>query len=93
LQVGYLQQTANLVLTNAGISYDVVDHWLGRFADAYLNEIRSFVGAVLAGKPVWPTADDGRRALAVALAAEQSYRQSRPVELAIGVSRSSSTGA
>ena len=93
LQVGYLQQTANLVLTNAGISYDVVDHWLGRFADAYLNEIRSFVGAVLAGKPVWPTADDGRRALAVALAAELSYRQSRPVELAIGVSRSSSTGA
>ena len=93
LQVGYLQQTANLVLTNAGISYDVVDHWLGRFADAYLNEIRSFVGAVLAGKPVWPTADDGRRALAVALAAEQSYRESRPEELAIGVSRSSSTGA
>jgi len=93
LQVGYLRQTASLVLTNTGISCDVVDHWLGRFADAYLNEIRSFVSAVLADKPVWPTADDGRRALAVALAAEQSYRESRPVELAVGFSQSSSTSA
>lgn len=93
LQVGYLQHTAQLVLTSAGISYDVVDHWLSRFADAYLNEVRSFVGAILAGKPVWPTGDDGRRALAVALAAEQSYQESRPVALAVGVASSSTTSA
>jgi inositol 2-dehydrogenase len=83
LQIGYLQHTAELALTSTGISYDVVDHWLVRFADAYMNEIRSFVGAILAGKPVWPTGDDGRRALAVALAAEQSYQEARPVELGV----------
>jgi scyllo-inositol 2-dehydrogenase (NAD+) len=87
LQVGYLRHTAELVLTRGGISHDVVDHWLVRFADAYRNEVRSFVSLVLADKPVWPTADDGRRALAVALAAEQSYQESRPVALG-GVKRS-----
>jgi scyllo-inositol 2-dehydrogenase (NAD+) len=81
LQVGYLQHTAELVLTGAGISHDVVDHWLSRFADAYLNELRAFVGAIVAGRPVLPTGDDGRCALAVALAAEQSYRESRPIAL------------
>jgi scyllo-inositol 2-dehydrogenase (NAD+) len=81
LRVGYLQQTAELVLTGAGISYDVVDHWLVRFADAYRIELREFVARILADKPVQPTGDDGRRALAIALAAEQSYRESRPVTL------------
>jgi scyllo-inositol 2-dehydrogenase (NAD+) len=79
LQIGYLRHTAELVLTRDGVTHDVVDHWLARFADAYLNEIRGFVSSISAGKPVWPTADDGRRALAVALAAEQSYHESRPV--------------
>jgi len=35
----------------------------------------------VAGKPVYPGGDDGRRALAVALAAEQSSKESRPVAL------------
>jgi scyllo-inositol 2-dehydrogenase (NAD+) len=81
LHVGYLRHTADLVLTAAGVMHDVVDHWLPRFAEAYLEEMRSFVGAILAGKPVWPGGDDGRRALAVALAAEQSFKESRLVTL------------
>src|SRR5256884_7606106 len=51
-EIGYLRQTAQLVLTSAGASYDTVDHWLVRFADAYLNELRDFVDAVLNEKPV-----------------------------------------
>jgi scyllo-inositol 2-dehydrogenase (NAD+) len=82
LHVGYLRHTADLVLTSAGVSHDVVDHWLARFAEAYLEEIRSFVGAILAGKPVCPAGEDGRRALAIALAAEQSFKESRLVTLA-----------
>lgn len=81
LQVGYLQQTAQLVLTGAGASYDVVDHWLVRFADAYLNELRDFVDTILAGKSTRVTGQEGLRALAVCLAAERSYRESRPVAL------------
>ncbi len=81
LQVGYLRQTAQLVLTRTGASYDVVDHWLVRFAAAYLNELRDFVQTVLAGGSTRVTGRDGRRALAVALAAERSYRESCPVAL------------
>lgn len=81
LQVGYLRQTAELVLTGSGIACDVVDHWLVRFADAYLNELRDFVRTILAGGATRVTGEDGRRALEVAVAAERSYRESRPITL------------
>lgn len=81
IQIGYLQQTAQLVLTSAGASHDVVDHWLVRFADAYRNELQDFVDCILAGKPVRVMAQDGLRALAVSIAAERSYRESRPITL------------
>jgi inositol 2-dehydrogenase len=79
IQVGYLQQTAQLVLTGAGASRDVVDHWLVRFADAYRNELRDFVDSIIAEEPARVTAQDGLRALAVSIAAERSYRESRPI--------------
>ena len=79
IQVGYLQQTAQLVLTGAGASHDVVDHWLVRFADAYRNELRDFVDSIIAEEPARVTAQDGLRALAVSIAAERSYRESRPI--------------
>jgi len=79
LQVGYLSQTPLRVLNSAGITHDVVNHWLVRFGDAYLDELRDFVRCVRAGIPASITGEDGRRALAVAVAAEQSYREARPV--------------
>ncbi|HEY4683273.1 MAG TPA: Gfo/Idh/MocA family oxidoreductase [Candidatus Acidoferrales bacterium] len=81
IQVGYLRQTPQLVLTGAGASHDVVSHWLERFADAYLNEVRDFVQTILAGRPPRVTGKDGREALAVALAAQLSCRESRPIML------------
>lgn len=88
LLVGYLPQTAELVLTHAGAHHDIVGHWLVRFADAYLNELHDFVQTMLAGGPPRVSGQDGRQALAVALAAERSYRESRPVSL-LGQSRAS----
>jgi scyllo-inositol 2-dehydrogenase (NAD+) len=94
LQVGYLQQTAQLLLTGTAASYDVVDHWLVRFADAYLNELRDFVDAVLAGKSTQVSGQEGLRALAISIAAERSYRESRPVVLdASSKLAASTTGA
>jgi len=81
LQVGYLQQTGQLVLSGTAASYDVVDHWLVRFADAYLKELRDFVDTVLAGKSPRVSGLEGLRALAVSLAAERSWRESRPIVL------------
>lgn len=80
-QIGYLRQTAQLVLTSAGASFDVVDHWLNRFADAYLNELRDFVDAIVKETPTRVSWQEGLRALAICLAAERSYRESRPMGL------------
>ncbi len=79
LQIGYLQETAELVLTGAGARHDVVGHWLVRFADAYLCELRDFVRIILAGGSPRVTGEDGRKALAIALAAERSYREGCPL--------------
>jgi len=77
--MGYLQQTAEVVLTAAGAKTDVVDHFLVRFKDGYLAEMRDFVQTILADKDPKTDAFDGRQAVAAASAAEQSYRQGRPV--------------
>jgi myo-inositol 2-dehydrogenase / D-chiro-inositol 1-dehydrogenase len=81
LRVGYLRQTALTVLSGAGVGHDVVDHFLVRFAEAYLNELRDFVRSVLAASPPQVSGEDARRALAIALAAERSCRDSRSVLL------------
>src|SRR5438270_1475251 len=47
LRIGYLQQTALTTLSSDGISHDVVGHFLVRFTEAYLNEVRDFVQRIL----------------------------------------------
>lgn len=83
LHVGYLHQTPVALLTDAGVTHDIVDHWLERFADAYRIELHEFVRSILAGRPTRPTGEDGRDALAVALAAEHSYREARPISISV----------
>jgi len=78
---GYLQQTAEVVMTASGSRTDVVDHFLFRFADGYLNQMRDFVQTILADRPTKVDAFDGRQAVAVAAAAEQSYREGRAVKV------------
>lgn len=77
--MGYLQQTAEVVLTASGARTDIVDHFLVRFADGYLNQMRDFVQTILTDQPTKVDALDGRQAVAVAAAAEQSYREARVV--------------
>src|SRR6202171_2427047 len=71
---GYLQQTAEVVMTAAGARTDVVDHFLVRLADGYLHQMRDFVQTILADRAPKVDAFDGRQAVAVAAAAERSYR-------------------
>lgn len=81
IMLGYLQQTSEVLLTSAGCRTDVVDHFLVRFADAYLAEMRDFVQAMLADKEPAVDGFDGRQAVAAACAAERSYRERRSVAL------------
>jgi myo-inositol 2-dehydrogenase/D-chiro-inositol 1-dehydrogenase len=74
-----MRKTPQLVLTQGGASHQVVEHFLARFAEAYLSELRDFVQTVQKRKIPGVTGQDGRRALAVALAAQRSYQESCPV--------------
>ena len=69
------------VLTKEGVTHDVVPHFMERFADAYLSQIKDFVNNVLNGKEPSITAADGIAALIVSLAATKSYKENRPVQI------------
>jgi scyllo-inositol 2-dehydrogenase (NAD+) len=92
LRIGYLRRTALTILKREGIAHDAVDHFLVRFAEAYLNELRAFVHSVLAGSPSRVSGADARKALVIALAADRSRRDSQPVLLS-PQARSRTTGA
>jgi predicted dehydrogenase len=82
IQVGSLRNAPIQVLTEDGSQHNIVDHFLVRFADAYLIEMRDFVETILSDRSPRVTGVDGRQALAVVLAAETSFRESRSVQLA-----------
>jgi inositol 2-dehydrogenase len=81
--VGTLQQAPAVFLSANGSAQTLADHFLTRFADAYLAELQDFVQALLKDKPVRVTGDDGLKALAYAVAAENSHKQGKPVKVTL----------
>ena len=75
LLIGGQPRTALSFLGTDGSTHDLVGHWLDRFSDAYRLEMADFVTATLDGRPPAVTGDDGRRALAIALAADAAGEQ------------------
>ena len=55
----------------------LADHFLSRFADAYLGEVKDFVHNMLHERPPRVPGEDGLKALAIAVAAEQSHLQGK----------------
>jgi inositol 2-dehydrogenase len=76
--VGSLEKTPATFVSAAGSTGILADHFLSRFADAYLFEVRDFVHNVLHDLPPRVTAEDGMRALEIAIAAEESHLQNSP---------------
>ncbi len=81
LQVGYFQQTPILVMTEGGITHDVVPHFMQRFEKAYLAQMQDFVDSVLCGGEPSVTGADAIAALRISLAAQRSYSEARPIEV------------
>lgn len=79
--VGNLQKTPATFLTTQGSNEILADHFLSRFADAYLTEARDFVAMVLSDREPQVTGEDGLRALEIAVAAENSHLCSRPCKI------------
>lgn len=82
LQIGYLQETAVLTLTKAGVRHDVVPHFPERFGPAYTAQIAAFVGCVRDDRPPTVTAQDARAALQAAIAATRSQHSGQAVTVA-----------
>jgi len=80
--VGTLQQTPAVFLDSNGASQTLADHFLSRFADAYLGEIRDFAQSTLQDRTPRVTGEDGLKALEIAVAAENSHLQAKPCSVA-----------
>jgi myo-inositol 2-dehydrogenase/D-chiro-inositol 1-dehydrogenase len=59
-----------------------LDFFVDRYAESYLREMRAFVDALQRGGPMPITGHDGLEAMRIALAAERSHREGRPVKVA-----------
>jgi inositol 2-dehydrogenase len=81
--VGSLDHVPAVFLTARGGQRLAVEHFLTRFADAYVAEVRDFVQTMLSDRPPRITGEDGLKALAIAVAAENSHKRSKPVAVAL----------
>ncbi|MEZ5830576.1 MAG: inositol 2-dehydrogenase [Dongiaceae bacterium] len=68
--------------TGEGFSSDpVLNFFLERYTPAYRAEMDAFVTAVLEGKPLAPTGEDGLKALVLADAADESAKSGKSVKV------------
>lgn len=79
--IGSLEKTPATFLSAAGGTHILADHFLSRFADAYLAEVIDFVHNMLHDRPPLVTGADGLRALEIAVAAEKSHIQGKPCKV------------
>ena len=83
--VGSLYRTPATFLTAQGSTQPIADYFLSTFADAYLAEIRDFVDTMLHDRPPRVGGEEGLKALAIAVAAENSHLQAQPAKVAVGI--------
>jgi myo-inositol 2-dehydrogenase / D-chiro-inositol 1-dehydrogenase len=55
--------------------------FIQRFADCYVDEVRQFLQCVRDDQPVTPTGYDSRASVLLGLAAWESFRQNRPINI------------
>src|SRR5579862_8288704 len=79
--IGSLDKTPATFLSASGGTHILADHFLSRFADAYLAEVVDFVHNMLHDRPPRVTAEDGIKALEIAVAAENSHVQGKPCKV------------
>lgn len=79
LMIGYSRDTPMLRLDASGVHSDHIYWFLERFDQAYIDELKVFVDAIVDDTPVPVDGNDARAALALAYAAEASRRENVPV--------------
>ena len=84
--VGSLEKVPAVFLSAQGGIQTLADHFLSRFADAYLAEVRDFVHNMLHDRPPRASGEDGLKALGIAVAAENSHLQGKPCKVTMNAS-------
>jgi scyllo-inositol 2-dehydrogenase (NAD+) len=79
--MGGLHQTSCLVLDKNGCLSDTVPEFRTRFDKAYLTEMESFTGEVLAGRPSSVTLEDGIAAVKLCFAVNDAYKSGKLISL------------
>lgn len=82
IRAGNIHRTTVEVASASGITADPVqDFFLERYADAYRDELTTFLNAIRDGKPCNPTGRDGLMAQRLADAATESAQTGKPVKV------------
>jgi myo-inositol 2-dehydrogenase / D-chiro-inositol 1-dehydrogenase len=82
IRAGNIHRTTVEVANASGITADPVqDFFLERYADAYRDELTTFLNAIRDGKPCDPTGRDGLMAQRLADAATESAQTGKPVKV------------
>jgi myo-inositol 2-dehydrogenase / D-chiro-inositol 1-dehydrogenase len=82
IRAGNIHRTTVEVANASGVTADPVqDFFLERYADAYRDELSTFLNAVRDGKPCNPTGRDGLMAQRLADAATESAQTGKPVKV------------
>jgi scyllo-inositol 2-dehydrogenase (NAD+) len=79
LQVGYLQKTPVLTLTQDGVKHDVIANFSERFGSAYTAQIEHFADCLLHDRAPAITPADARAALRIGIAATRAAEEGRIV--------------
>jgi predicted dehydrogenase len=83
IQVGSLMKMPATFLTVQGSTQVIADHFLTTFADAYLAEIQDFVDSILQERAPRVSGEDGLKALAIAVAAENSHLHGKATKVSL----------
>ena len=75
---GFAQRSVEILLPDGG-RHDLSPGFLERFADAYLFELRDFLAGTRYRHPPRVSGEDGRQALAIALACDRACDEGREV--------------
>ena len=72
--IGTNRKNSATFMKPASGSYELADHFLSRFREAYLAEVIDFVDSILGDRAPRVSGEDGLRALEIAVAAEKSLQ-------------------
>ena len=82
IAIGNLYPNQATVSTAQSIRRDrPLNFFMDRYTESFANELRAFIQALVEGKPVAVTGDDGRAPVVMAIAAKKSLDEHRPVKL------------